>query len=109
MFRTPLHRAPSHPGEILLRDFLEPMNLSQSELATRLGIPFQRVNQIVRGKRSVTPDTALRLSKLFGTSVELWLNLQLACDVYEASHSANARDIEKIETLNARDRALARH
>jgi addiction module HigA family antidote len=107
MFRTPLHRAPSHPGEILSKDFLEPMNLSQSELANRLGIPFQRVNQIVRGRRSVTPDTALRLSKLFGTSVDLWLNLQLACDVYDASHSPNARDIEKIERIDTGKLAAA--
>lgn len=103
----PTNRPPFHPGEILLKDFLEPMNLSQSELANRLGIPFQRVNQIVRGKRSVTPDTALRLSRLFGTSVDLWLNFQLACDLYEAMHSPNARDIKKIQKIDAKTLAMA--
>ena len=107
MFRTPLNRTPSHPGEILMKDFLEPLNISQTELADRLEIPFQRVNQIVRGKRSVTPDTALRLSRLFGTTVDVWLNLQLACDVHEAAHSPSARDIEKIKKLDVRKLAMA--
>jgi antitoxin HigA-1 len=101
MFRT-THRAPSHPGEILLEDFLKPLNITQSELADKLGIPFQRVNQIVKGRRSVTPATALRLSRLFGTSVEVWLNLQTAYDVYEAEQAPDAREIQKIRPLAAR-------
>ena len=68
--RIPTHRPPTHPGEMLLEEFLKPMGITQVELARKLKIPFQRVNQIVRGKRSVTPDTALRLAKVLGTSVE---------------------------------------
>jgi addiction module HigA family antidote len=97
MLRVPTNRRPVHPGEVLREEFLEPMGLSQVELADRLGIPFQRVNMIVREKRAVTPDTALRLSRLFGNTVDFWMNLQLACDVYEAEHSPDARSIQKIE------------
>jgi antitoxin HigA-1 len=102
MIRIPTNRPPVHPGEILREDFLGPMGLTQVELAGRLGIPFQRVNMIVREKRAVTPDTALRLARFFGTTVDLWLNLQLACDVYEAQHSPDARSIAKIEMYQMR-------
>ena len=97
MFRIPTHRAPTHPGEILLTEFLEPMGLTQVELADRIGVPFQRVNMIVKGKRAVTADTALRLSRLFDTSVDFWMNLQLACDVYAAAHAPAAKTIQKIK------------
>lgn len=93
MIRLPTNRAPIHPGEILREEFLVPMDISQSELAHLLKIPFQRVNQIVREKRSVTPDTAMRLAKVLDTSIDLWLNLQLAWDLYHAQHSAKAREI----------------
>ncbi len=101
MIRLPTNRAPSHPGEILREDFLIPMEITQVDLADRLGIPFQRVNQIVREKRSVTPDTALRLARLFGTSVDLWLNLQLAWDLYHAVHSPKAKEIGRIRKFAA--------
>lgn len=101
MIRLPTNRAPSHPGEILREDFLIPMEITQVDLADRLGIPFQRVNQIVREKRSVTPDTALRLARLFSTSVDLWLNLQLAWDLYHAVHSPKAKEIERIRKFAA--------
>ena len=97
MIRLPTNRAPSHPGEILREEFLAPMGISQVDLAERLRIPFQRVNQIVREKRSVTPDTAMRLAKVFDTSVDLWLNLQLAWDLYHAQHSDKATEIERIK------------
>jgi antitoxin HigA-1 len=99
MIRTPTKRAPSHPGEILREEFLGPMRISQVELAEKLKIPFQRVNQVVREKRSVTPDTAMRLAKVLGTSVELWLNLQLAWDLYQAQHSPKAREIDQLSRL----------
>ena len=101
MLRIPTNHPPVHPGEILREDFLEPMGLTQVELAEQLKIPFQRVNMIVREKRAITPDTALRLAKFFGTTVDLWLNLQLVCDVYEAQHSPDARTIQKIERAAA--------
>lgn len=68
--------APVHPGEVLLEEFLEPMGVSQYRLAKDINVPPRRINEIVHGKRSVTADTALRLSRYFGTSDRFWLNLQ---------------------------------
>lgn len=99
MDRLPTHRAPTHPGEMLALEFLGPLGMTQVELAARIGVPFRRVNQIVRRKRSVTPDTALRLARLFGTSAEFWLNLQQAWDLYEALHSPDGEKIAAIEPI----------
>ena len=99
MHRSPTRRAPTHPGEMLALEFLAPLNMTQVELAERIGVPFQRVNQVVRRKRAVTPDTALRLARLFGTTAELWLNLQQAWDLYEAMRSPVASRIEAIEPI----------
>ncbi|HUQ20572.1 MAG TPA: HigA family addiction module antitoxin [Gemmatimonadaceae bacterium] len=99
MIRLPTNRVPIHPGEMLLEEFLRPMSVSQVELAEKLRIPFQRVNQIIKGKRSITPDTALRLAKVLGTSVDVWLNLQLAWDLYEAQHSPKAKEIAQLEKI----------
>ena len=68
MIRIPTHRSPTHPGEMLLEEFLKPMELTQKELAAAIHVPYQRVNEIVNGKRGITPGTALRLSKVFGGS-----------------------------------------
>jgi addiction module HigA family antidote len=73
----PENRIPTHPGEILLEEFLKPLGLTQVALAKHLGIPTQRVNEIVRGKRGITPDTAWLLSQAFGTTPQFWLNLQM--------------------------------
>lgn len=81
----------------MVEEFLKPLAISQVELAERLGITFQRVNAIVNERRSVTPDTALRLSRVFGTSPDFWLNLQQARDLYEAMHSDEAKEIEKLK------------
>ena len=86
---TPSHRQPTHPGEILLTEFLIPMKLTQVELAERLGIPIQRINTIIRGKRGVYAETALLLSQEFGTTPEFWMNLQNAWDLYEARKRLN--------------------
>lgn len=82
--RLPTHRAPTHPGEILLYEFLEPMGVSQKELAEAIHVPYQRINELVNGKRGITPSTALRLSKYFGNSPDFWLNLQMRWDLYRA-------------------------
>lgn len=68
MVRIPTHCLPTHPGEMLLEEFLNPMNLTQRELAEGIHVPYQRINEIINGKRGVTPSTALRLAKFFGTS-----------------------------------------
>jgi len=73
----PENRIPTHPGEILLEEFLEPLNLTQVALSKHLNIPVQRINEIVRGKRGITPDTAWLFSKAFGTTPQFWLNLQM--------------------------------
>jgi addiction module HigA family antidote len=80
----PKNRQPSHPGEILLKEFLEPMHVTQLRLASDLGIPIQRVNTLIRGKRGVSAETALLLGRYFKTGPEFWMNLQTAHDLYQA-------------------------
>ena len=79
----PTHRPPTHPGEILLEEFLIPLGITQVHLASHIGVPVQRVNELVRGKRGVTPETAWLLSKAFDTSPEFWLNLQASIDLFQ--------------------------
>jgi addiction module HigA family antidote len=90
----PSHRIAIHPGQILLQEFLEPLGLSQAELARKLGIPLNRVNELVRGKRGVTPETALLLAGHFKNSAEFWMNLQTAYDLTRAMHSTRRRPRE---------------
>ena len=80
----PKHRSPIHPGEILVEEFLTPMGISQVELARRMGVPVQRVNTLINGKRDMSAETAILLSRALKTSSEFWMNLQVACDLYEA-------------------------
>ena len=84
MIRKPTHRQPTHPGEILLAEFLGPMGLIQRELADAIHVPYWRLNEIVNGRRTVTPSTALRLGRYFSMSAEFWMNLQLHWDMYLA-------------------------
>lgn len=86
----PKHRPPTHAGEILLEEFLKPLNLTQVQAAEKMGISQNRLNELIRGKRGVTADTALRLAKLLKTTPEFWLNLQNACDLYQAQHAMSA-------------------
>lgn len=76
MIRIPTDRPPTHPGEMLLEEFLNPMRITQRELAEAIHVPYQRINEIINGKRGVTPSTALRLAKYFNTSADFWMNLQ---------------------------------
>ncbi len=98
MVRIPTDRRPIHPGEILLEEFLKPMELTQRELAEGIHVPYQRVNEIVNGKRGITPSTALRLSRFFGNSVGFWMNLQLRWDLYNAKES-EADELKKISKV----------
>ena len=84
MVRVPTHRVPTHPGEMLLEEFLNPLGVSQRELADAIVVPYQRVNEIVNQRRGVTPSTALRLAQFLGTSSDFWMNLQLRWDLYHA-------------------------
>jgi antitoxin HigA-1 len=76
MVRVPTSRTPTHPGEMLLEEFLIPMGLTQRELADAIHVPYQRVNDLVNGRRGMTPSTALRLAKYFGMTADFWMNLQ---------------------------------
>ncbi len=84
MIRVPTNRQPTHPGEMLREEFLEPLALTQKQLADSIRVPYQRINEIVCGRRGVTPSTALRLAKYFGMSADFWLNLQVKFDLYLA-------------------------
>ena len=77
----PSKRVPTHPGEVLLEEFLQPLGLTQVALADHLGVPVQRINEIVKGKRGVTPETAWLLSQALQTSPEFWIELQVAYDL----------------------------
>ena len=96
MVRIPTHRIPTHPGEMLLEEFLSPLGLTQRELAAAIHVPYQRVNELVNGRRGITPSTALRLAKYFDVSPAFWLNLQLRWDLYHATQS-EAKELEAIE------------
>ncbi len=87
MIRVPTHREPTHPGEMLLEEFLKPVSLSQRILAKGIHVPYQRVNELVNRRRGVTPATALRLAKYFGNTPGFWMNLQLRWDLYHAQQS----------------------
>ncbi|NTW46580.1 MAG: HigA family addiction module antidote protein [Chlorobaculum sp.] len=87
MIRIPTDRPPTHPGEMLLEEFLNPMQITQRELAEAIHVSYQRINEIINGKRGVTPSTALRLAKYFNTSAYFWMNLQQRWELYEAIQS----------------------
>jgi antitoxin HigA-1 len=106
MVRLPTNGPPTHPGVMLQEEFLTPLAMTQTELAKKLGVSYPRVNELIHGKRSVTPDTALRLEQLFGMEAQFWLNLQLAWDLYHVLHSPAAREIRKIKRLPALARAV---
>ncbi len=84
MVRIPTHREPTHPGEMLLEEFLTPMGITQKELSKEIHVPYQRINEIINKRRGITPSTALRLSKFFGVSEDFWMNLQLRWDLFKA-------------------------
>lgn len=100
MVRIPTHREPTHAGEMLRTEFLEPMHLSQRDVADGIGVPYQRINELVNGRRGVTPSTALRLAKYFGTTPDFWLNLQQRCDLYLANRNEQEA-IRRIKPVHA--------
>jgi len=95
MIRIPTSRAPTHPGEMLLEEFLVPMGITQRELANAIHVPYQRVNDLVNGRRGVTTGTALRLAKFFGNTPDFWLNLQLRWELYFAQQA----EIKIVDTI----------
>src|SRR3954466_8401837 len=91
MTMLPTHRPPTHPGEMLLKEFLDPLGVSQVEAAARMSIPFQRLNGIVNGRRAVTADTALLLEALTGWDAQIWLTLQAKWDLWHAMRARGHR------------------
>ncbi len=98
MVNIPTNRPPTSAGEMLREEFLEPIGLTQQQLADGIGVTYQRVNELIDGKRGITPSTALRLAKYLGTYPDFWLNLQIANDLYRVMQK-EAEQIEKIQPL----------
>ena len=105
MVRIPTHREPTHPGEMLLVEFLNPMGITQRELAEKIHVPYQRVNEIINKRRGITPSTALRLAKLFRVSEDFWMNLQLRWDLYRARLN-EAKELRDIRPLQLKQKAV---
>ncbi len=97
--RLPRNRPPTHPGEMLFEEFVRPLDLTQVELARRLGVSYPRLNEIIKGRRSVTPDTALRLSRVLGMSADFWLGLQQDWDLWHAMNSPEAKQINRLKPI----------
>jgi antitoxin HigA-1 len=100
MVNIPTHRPPTHPGEVLLEEFLKPSELSQQTLADAIGVSFQRINELCNQRRGITPSTALRLSRFFGTTPDFWLNLQLRCELYAAIQK-DSEVLQRIQPLSS--------
>jgi addiction module HigA family antidote len=98
--RLPAKRPPTHPGEMLQEEFLRPLGITQSAFAARLGISPASLNEIIRRRRSVTPDTALRLARVVGLSADFWLGLQQDWDLWHAARSKRAARIAQLEPLH---------
>jgi addiction module HigA family antidote len=96
MVRVPTHRAPTHPGEMLLEEFLNPMGITQRELSNAIHVPYQRINEIINTRRGMTPSTALRLARFFDVSADFWMNLQLRWDL----HNAEQSEIEALRKIH---------
>ena len=90
-----------HPGEVLMEEFLRPLDLSQNRVAREMGVPPRRINEIVLAKRAITPDTALRLARYFGTSERFWLGLQTDYDLEEAKNALDGRIEREVQPLES--------
>lgn len=102
MTRVPTNREPTHAGEMLLEEFLLPAGLTQRGVAEGIGVPYQRINELVNGRRGVTPSTALRLGKFLGTTPDFWLNLQQRWDLYHAKQKEESM-LKKIKPADVQE------
>lgn len=105
MVRIPTHREPTHPGEMLIKEFLTPMGITQRELANSIHVLYQRVNEIINKKRGITPSTALRLAKFFDMSEDFWMNVQLCWDLYRVKQ-AEGKELKAIRPHKIPAKAL---
>lgn len=97
----PENRIPTHPGAILLEEFLKPLGISQVQLAVHLGVPIQRINELVRGKRGVTPETAILLAQALDTDPSFWMSLQANHDMGRVSLEMKKRKVRRVKSLRA--------
>jgi len=97
--RLPRKRPPTHPGEMLLEEFVKPLGITQTELARCMDVSYPRLNEIIKGRRSVTPDTALRLSRVLGMSADFWLGLQQDWDLWHAMNNPQAEKIKHLKPI----------
>ncbi len=97
--RLPRERPPTHPGEMLLEEFLKPLGVTQSEFAVRIGVSFPRLNELIRRKRGMTPDTALRLARVLQIPADFWLGLQSDWDLWHAMQRESAKEIQELLPL----------
>ena len=97
----PTHRPPTHPGEMLLEEFLKPLRISQAEFAKRIRVSYVRLNAVINRRRGVTPNTALRLEQATGMDAGFWLGLQTDWDLWHELHSPDVQEIEEIERIPA--------
>ncbi len=97
--RLPKNRPPTHPGEMLLEEFIKPLNLTQTEVATRLGVSYPRLNEIIKKRRRITPDTALRLSQVLGMTAGFWLGLQQDWDLWHAINRPETKQILQLKPI----------
>ena len=91
----PTHREPTHPGEMLLEEFLVPMGITQKELSRGIHVPYQKINEIINKRRAITPGIALRLAKFFGVTEDFWMNLQLRWNLYKAKRT----ELKELNTI----------
>ncbi len=94
-----MRRRPVSPGRVLREDYIEPLGLKQEDVARALGVHRTTINEVLNGRRAITPDMALRLSHVFSTTPEYWLRLQQNVDLYDAVHSDTSKEIEKLPVL----------
>lgn len=104
MVRIPKYREPTHPGEMLMNEFLIPMSITQRDLSKAIHVPYQRINEIVNGRRGITPGTALRLAKFFNMSEDFWMNMQLRWDLYR-SKSLEEEELSRIKPYTSFEHA----
>ena len=104
--RLPRNRPPTHPGEMLLEEFVRPLGITQAELARRLGVSYPRLNEIIKGRRSVTPDTALRLAQVLDMPADFWLGLQQDWDLWHAIHGPGAEEISRLKPISRNEQKM---
>jgi len=97
--RMPTNQPPIHPGEILLEEFIKPYGITPAELSRRIGISHKEINAVINGKKAISTDMALRLSRLFGTSAELWLSGQMKWDIWHRLHGEHVDELEEIKPI----------